>query len=180
MQRKARINRRLLLYFGVTALFLHRKVPGQGTGLVREGDVLVYARGPKADQPIALPELAEGKMVLAFPMDRQTGLVKKETKALIVLVKLERASAAQAKGAVGGLVAFSALCPHQGCPVEKIGEVGSRKGKLICNCHGSYFDPLDGGKVLGGPAPRGLAPLPIRLEGQLVVAAGDFLGKVGP
>jgi len=146
---------------------------------VKAGDVLVNARGAKADQPITMSELAEGQMVLAFPMDQQTQTVKREAKALIALVRLGKVSAAKAKSAINGLVAFSALCPHQGCPVEKIGEVGSRKGKLICNCHGSYFDPLNSGKLVEGPAPRGLAVLPIRLEGERILAAGDFQGKVG-
>ncbi len=176
---KVRVNRRALLRLGGAALFLRQSTLAQSSGLVKAGDVLVYARGAKADQPIALSELREGQMVLAFPMDQQSQTVKKEAKALVVLVRLDKASAAKAKGAVSGLVAFSALCPHQGCPVEKIGEVGSRKGKLICNCHGSYFDPLNSGRLVEGPAPRGLAVLPIRLEGERIVATGDFLGKVG-
>jgi cytochrome b6-f complex iron-sulfur subunit/menaquinol-cytochrome c reductase iron-sulfur subunit len=57
------------------------------------------------------------------------------------------------------VTAFSATCPHLGCGVDAAGD------GFACPCHGSAFDL--GGRVRGGPAPRGLDPLEVRLtEGE--------------
>ena len=48
--------------------------------------------------------------------------------------------------------AFSAVCTHQGCTVDKVSG-----GRIRCPCHGSSFDASTGA-VTGGPAPR---PLPV-------------------
>lgn len=47
--------------------------------------------------------------------------------------------------------AFSAVCTHQGCTVDKVSG-----GTIFCPCHGSTFN-ADTGAVTSGPAPR---PLP--------------------
>jgi len=52
----------------------------------------------------------------------------------------------------GQLVAFSAICTHQGCPVR----FEADKDHLFCPCHQGIFDPTTG-QVLGGPPER---PLP--------------------
>jgi Rieske Fe-S protein len=53
------------------------------------------------------------------------------------------------------VTAFSAVCPHLGCGVDAAPE------GFACPCHGSRF-ALDGA-VRGGPAPRGLDPLEVRV-----------------
>lgn len=58
--------------------------------------------------------------------------------------------------------AFSAVCTHQGCLVEKVAG-----GTISCPCHGSQYDISDA-SVQGGPAPK---PLPERS----VTVAGDDL-----
>ncbi len=63
-------------------------------------------------------------------------------------------------------VVFSGKCPHLGCGYKwrrhkKLGQV------FLCPCHLSIYDPA--GKVLDGPAPRPLDPVPIRLT-----AGGDI------
>jgi Rieske Fe-S protein len=66
-----------------------------------------------------------------------------------------------------GLLALSAACPHLGCLV------GLSAGGFACPCHQSRFG-LDGA-CLGGPAPRGLDPLPVRIEnGRVLVQALRF------
>ncbi len=64
-------------------------------------------------------------------------------------------------------VAFSGKCPHLGCGykwrnVPKLG-----KEIFLCPCHLSIYDAS--GRVLDGPAPRPLDPVPIR-----VAANGDI------
>jgi cytochrome b6-f complex iron-sulfur subunit len=60
-------------------------------------------------------------------------------------------------------VAFSAVCPHEGCTVAPDGE------QLTCPCHGSQFELS--GDVKRGPAQRGLTPFPVRvMDGQVLPA----------
>ncbi len=63
-----------------------------------------------------------------------------------------------------GLFAISAVCTHLGCIAAREAD-----GGFNCPCHGSTFTPE--GKVLGGPAPKGLDWLAMSLspDGQLVV-----------
>ena len=69
---------------------------------------------------------------------------------------------------VDGIVAYSKLCTHTGCPV---GLYQSEEGLLLCPCHQSTFDVLDGARPLFGPAALSSAPaaardLPRRLPGR--------------
>jgi nitrite reductase/ring-hydroxylating ferredoxin subunit len=53
-------------------------------------------------------------------------------------------------------------CPHAQCPFSADGEL-AEDGTLICNCHGSEFDPLTGDLLLG-PAEHGLRVERLRVE----------------
>jgi len=56
--------------------------------------------------------------------------------------------------------AFSAVCTHQGCPVQWVG------GGFQCPCHGATYDA--NGQVTGGPAPAPLPAIPISVaDGQV-------------
>jgi ubiquinol-cytochrome c reductase iron-sulfur subunit len=79
---------------------------------------------------------------------------------------------------VDDLVAYSKLCTHVGCPV---GLYQAQAGLLLCPCHQSTFDVLDGARPVFGPAARSLPQLPLALndDGELI-ARGDFSGPVGP
>jgi Rieske Fe-S protein len=63
----------------------------------------------------------------------------------------------------GEVVAFSAICTHQGCIV-----VPEKKG-LNCPCHQSLFDTATGA-VLQGPATDPLAEVTVTLDGDKVLA----------
>jgi rieske iron-sulfur protein len=79
-----------------------------------------------------------------------------------------------------GIVAYSAVCTHAGCPVTAWmrGATGD-KDVFKCFCHNSEFDPRQAAQVVFGPAPRRLASLPLAAaDGSLSVAA-TFVGKVG-
>lgn len=66
-----------------------------------------------------------------------------------------------------GVFAISAVCTHLGSVVAP-----SPTG-FDCHCHGSKFDAM--GRVIGGPAPRGLEWLRVTKapDGELVVDEGD-------
>jgi len=62
----------------------------------------------------------------------------------------------------GDFKAFSAVCPHAGCLVNKIAD-----GTIDCPCHGSKFG-LDGA-VVKGPATKPLEPVTISVQGDSIV-----------
>jgi quinol---cytochrome c reductase iron-sulfur subunit len=79
---------------------------------------------------------------------------------------------------VGGLVAFSKICTHAGCPVA-LYNVSSHQ--LVCPCHQSTFDVLKDCKPVFGPAPRSLPQLPITVDSDgFVVSQSDYTEPVGP
>lgn len=77
-----------------------------------------------------------------------------------------------------GLVAYSKLCTHVGCPV---GLYQAGEHLLLCPCHQSTFDVLDGAKPIFGPAARALPQLPLAIDAEgYIIATGDFSGPTGP
>lgn len=59
---------------------------------------------------------------------------------------------------------LSAICPHEGCEVMW----EQQRNQFSCPCHESYF-AADGSQI-SGPSPRGLDPLPMRVQdGKLQV-----------
>jgi Rieske Fe-S protein len=65
----------------------------------------------------------------------------------------------------GTFKAFSSTCTHMSCQVTSI------SGDTIhCPCHGSSYSIVDG-SVQGGPAPRPLPKVAIKVEGDEVVRA---------
>jgi Rieske Fe-S protein len=65
----------------------------------------------------------------------------------------------------GEFKAFSSTCTHMGCQVT-----GISGGHITCPCHGSSYSIADG-SVQGGPAPRPLPKVAIKVEGDEVVRA---------
>jgi rieske iron-sulfur protein len=134
---------------------------------VAAGDVLVYATGDLAGQPLLPDQLQPGQGVQLFPQNKTTNQDN-----LIELVRLSAGTG------VDGLVAYSAICTHLGCSV--IAMLNS-DGHIACPCHGSQFDPANGAAVVHGPAGRPLPSLPIALDPSgSVMANGGFSGPVGP
>lgn len=62
----------------------------------------------------------------------------------------------------GTFHAFSAVCTHQGCTVQKVID-----GTIDCPCHGSRFDVTDG-SVVRGPAQQPLTRLQVSVEGTSI------------
>ncbi len=79
---------------------------------------------------------------------------------------------------VGDVIAYSKLCTHVGCPV---GLYQAEEGLLLCPCHQSTFDVLDGARPVFGPAARPLPQLPLAVDDDgFLIATGDFEAPVGP
>ena len=69
-----------------------------------------------------------------------------------------------AQPSTGKVVAFTAICTHQGCTVNPDGAV------LRCPCHASTYDAFTG-KDTGGPARSPLAAIPVTVSGGAVLAS---------
>ncbi|MFC3860881.1 ubiquinol-cytochrome c reductase iron-sulfur subunit [Deinococcus antarcticus] len=167
---------------GVAALAGHASAQATTTDPAKTGDLLLYQDGPKKDQPVKAADLKVGTAVWAVAVDPATKKPRDAMKGMVVIVKLPSGTiqASSKPNAAGDVVAYSAICTHQGCPTKELGSLGSGKGKIICTCHGSIFDPADNAKVLGGPAPKRLAALPLKVDGSgQLVAKAAFTGKVG-
>ncbi|GAA3054195.1 hypothetical protein GCM10017562_18050 [Streptomyces roseofulvus] len=65
----------------------------------------------------------------------------------------------------GEFRAFSAVCTHQGCLVNKVAD-----GTIDCPCHGSKYAIADGA-VTAGPAPRPLPAERITVSGETITLA---------
>jgi Rieske Fe-S protein len=65
--------------------------------------------------------------------------------------------------AAGTVLAFTAICTHQGCVVLPA------KKEFDCPCHRSRYDAATG-EVLSGPAPRALAKISVTVTGDSILA----------
>lgn len=145
-----------------------------------EGDVLVVAYGEQAGQVISAKTLPEGgPQLIAYPMDPVAKVIRDGSLLnQVAVVRLDPTGLSESTRAqsAAGVVAYSAICTHEGCPIS----MWHKESKtLFCSCHASRFDPTDGARVVDGPAPRRLATLPLKaVDGNVVVAAG-FTGRVG-
>jgi ubiquinol-cytochrome c reductase iron-sulfur subunit len=100
----------------------------------------------------------------------------------VVLVRvpadLLRLPPERAAMAADGLVAYSKVCTHAGCPV---GLYLAASHELRCPCHQSTFDVLEGATPVYGPAARALPQLPIEIDPEgYVRATGGFTAPPGP
>lgn len=144
------------------------------------GDRLVHAAGPKKNEPLLVDDLPlGGPQVMAFPMDAASGVVRSGSRFNeVAVVRLDPAQLADStkSNAADGIVAYSAICSHEGCPVNMW---EPERHNLFCSCHGSQFDPRDNGTVVDGPAPRRLAVLPLKVADGVVTVAAEFKGRLG-
>jgi len=129
-------------------------------------------------QPGVFYEIAEGE---EHPEYEGTELLNAKAKASVVVVRMlpdEITNAGSAAKGVDGILCFSKICPHLGCPIS-LWEQQTKN--LICPCHQSTFDLADGGRVVFGPAKRAVPQLELGLDdGGYLIAMSDFTEPVGP
>ena len=145
------------------------------------GDVLVQAAIEHKGEPIRPADVTGGaKLLAAWAKDPASGSLRSYSRLYrILLLRLDPHSlddATAQHAADGGIVAYSDFCTHAGCFIE---DFRVQEGAIYCHCHGSMFDPKIGAKVVGGPARRPLAALPIRADRDRLVVAGPFVGPLG-
>src|SRR5262245_46277349 len=182
--RKLSRDRRTLLKatLGIGFLFRGFSVAAADPKIARpqSGDRFVFAVGDRAGQIVKPEDLPlGGPQQLAYPMDPETKVMRDGSLFnQVALVRLDPAqlSADTIEFAAEGVVAYSAICTHQGCPVS-MWKADAKA--LFCSCHAAQFDPKDRARVIDGPAPRRLPVLPLRVVDGVLIAAGGFVGTVG-
>jgi ubiquinol-cytochrome c reductase iron-sulfur subunit len=108
--------------------------------------------------------------------------LEEKAKASVLLMRLEpselNAAAGREDWAYEGIIAYSKICTHVGCPVALYEQ---HTHHLLCPCHQSQFDVANGAAVIFGPAARPLPQLPITVDDEgYLVARSDFTEPVGP
>jgi len=119
--------------------------------------------------PEGLNELPEGKL-------------NEKAKSVVLLMRLNPADLNVSPGRenwnYNGIVAYSKICTHVGCPVALYEQ---QTHHLLCPCHQSTFDLTQECKVIFGPASHPLPQLPITVDSEgYLVAQSDFHSPVGP
>lgn len=146
----------------------------------RAGDWIVFAYGDREGSLITPADLEVGaKQIFAYPQDPLTGITRSGTRLNeLIVAKVDPATMSEQTLArsAEGVVAYSGVCSHTGCDVTDWNAEASR---FQCPCHESQYDPSDGARVVGGPAPWQLAALPLKLVDGKLAAAGEFEGRVG-
>lgn len=143
------------------------------------GDLLV-----KVDDTSLKPLTAEdippqSAPVEAWAMEPGEKIVRSGSrlnKILIVKLDPESLTAATRPLSAGGIVAYTAICTHEGCDV---GGWIAAEHLLYCECHESKFDPRDAARVVDGPALRNLPALPLKVVDGVLVVAKPFTARVG-
>lgn len=140
-----------------------------------------WARGTKVvteeDETVKPSDLPIGGVMTVYPK----GYDKLQAAGATLLIRVPADKLRLPRGRRGwdvdGVIAYSKLCSHAGCPV---GLYGQETHQLLCPCHHSVFDVLDGAQPMEGPAAHPLPQLPLAVDsdGDLV-AAGPFSGPVG-
>ena len=144
------------------------------------GDQLV--RSDANGQPVPLRGaeiLPDARPLQAFPLEPASGEVRNGTRLnKVILVRVAPADLTDETRpfAAGGVLAYSAVCTHQGCEVS---EWVAKDKTLMCYCHFSKFSPGRAGEVVAGPAPRTLPLLPLKEEDGVLVVAGPFTSNPG-
>ncbi len=163
---------------GVAALFPIRSLgPNPGRALLqtpwRAGRRAIGEDG----RVVRAASVPSNGLVTIFP-EGHNGSADGQAVLIRVPVHRLRGTAVEDATSIGGLVAYSKVCTHAGCPV---GLYEAQSHQLLCPCHQSAFDVLERAKPVLGPAARALPRLPIMIDSAgNVVATGGFSAPIGP
>ncbi len=137
--------------------------------------------------PIRAADLQLGSAVHVIPeslkdVSHHDGYLEEKAKAIVLLMRLlpEQLPAEHNKleWSYDGIVAYSKVCTHVGCPVALYEQ---QTHHLLCPCHQSQFDVSRSAAVIFGPAARPLPQLPITVDDEgYLIAQSDFHEPVGP
>lgn len=137
--------------------------------------------------PIRAADVTLGSAVHVIPeelaeLGHSDGYLEEKAKAIVLLMRLLPEDLIETEArkdwSYDGIVAYSKVCTHVGCPVALYEQ---QTHHLLCPCHQSQFDVTNGAAVIFGPAARPLPQLPITIDDEgYLVARSDFTEPVGP
>ncbi|MFJ6013364.1 Rieske 2Fe-2S domain-containing protein [Streptomyces sp. NPDC092952] len=135
-------------------------------------------------EPLRPEDVAVGSLTFAMPEGLEEDAEdfnNQIAKAALMIVRIQPENIKdkrEREWAHEGIVAFSKICTHVGCPISLYEQ---QTHHVLCPCHQSTFDLSDGARVIFGPAGHALPQLRIGVnsEGNLE-ALGDFEEPVGP
>ncbi len=150
----------------------------KGVRLARDGG------GAIVGAPIRAADVTIGSVFHVVPenLGEASHVLDEKAKAIVLLMRLDaddlHPSSGRENWAYDGIVAYSKVCTHVGCPVALYEQ---HTHHLLCPCHQSQFDVSHEAKVIFGPAKRPLPQLPITVDDEgYLVAQSDFTEPVGP
>lgn len=133
--------------------------------------------------PIKASDVTIGSVYHVMPegIEEVEDRLEQRAKAAVLLMRLDPddiVSAKERSWGYQGIVAYSKICTHVGCPV---GLYEQTTHHLLCPCHQSTFDVTQDCKVIFGPAHRKLPQLMITVDTDgYLIAKRDFSESVGP
>ena len=135
--------------------------------------------------PIKASDVTIGSVFHVIPeglSEMEEHKLEEKAKAAVLLVRVNPSDLnedpAKADWSYQGIVAYSKICTHVGCPVALYEQ---HTHHLLCPCHQSTFDLANHCEVVFGPASRPLPQLPIAVDAEgYLIAQSDFLDPVGP
>jgi ubiquinol-cytochrome c reductase iron-sulfur subunit len=146
----------------------------KGTRLTRDPD----------GTPIKVSDITLGSVFHVIPegLNDLENRLEEKAKAAVLLMRLKESdlviSPERKDWSFDGIVAYSKICTHVGCPVALYEQ---QTHHLLCPCHQSQFDITHEAAVIFGPAKRPLPQLPITVDAEgYLVARSDFTEPVGP
>jgi Rieske Fe-S protein len=145
----------------------------QPVGAPERGDTFVFADGPNKGKDVVLADIVMDAPPITVQAKDEEGKVRESEKAMVLMYRVspDKIPADIRGDSWEGLIAYSALCTHQGCLLS--GWDAASK-QFICPCHNGLFDPLKGGENTAGAPTRALPQIPVRIhDGKLVV--GDAI-----
>ncbi len=121
------------------------------------GDHFVFLTGPKKDQPARVEDLElGGEQLQAYPADPKGARARRDPLNLVLLVRVgdDGLDEQTRKLAADGVVAYSAICTHQACPVNPVVEREKGHGLLMPWLHLRSEEQREGDLRTGAPAAR--------------------------
>jgi len=133
--------------------------------------------------PIKAADVTIGSVFHVIPegLNDKEDRLEQKAKAAVLLMRLKpedlKISAGRESWNYDGIVAYSKICTHVGCPVALYEQ---QTHHLLCPCHSSTFDVTNECEVIFGPAARPLPQLPIAIDSAgYLIAQSDFTEPVG-
>ncbi len=192
---KAQLNRRPLIKYslggalGLFALPLVVQIAGSlGPTNIQELKYTMWKKGDRLVRdpertPIRADQVTIGSVFHVLPESIKDSehVLEDKAKAAVLVMRLNPEDIKVAKErdwGHDGIVAYSKICTHVGCPV---GLYEQQTHHLLCPCHQSTFDVTEDCKVIFGPAKRPLPQLQITVDSEgYLVADAAFHEPVGP